>query len=225
MSTDNEKQLAAGASLRYLSDGDIVGLGTGSTASIAIQLLGDQVKAGLKVVGIPTSLRSKHLAESLGIPLTTFDQVQQIDVAIDGADEIDLMLRLIKGGGGALLREKVVASAARQFIVIADSTKQVPVLGSFPLPVEVIPFAQALVKRRIEALGAVVRLRKYAYGNPFTTDEGHYILDCEFGSIADPDSLALALNATPGVVEHGLFINMANVVLIGKGDEIIELRR
>src|SRR5207248_2116386 len=150
MPTDNEKQLAARASLAFVKDGDIVGLGTGSTASIAIELLGEKVKEGLRIVGIPTSQRSKQLAESLGIPLTTLDEVQEIDVDIDGADEIDLQLRLIKGGGGALLREKVVASVAKQFVVIADSTKQVAVLGGFPLPVEVIPFAQALIMRRIQ---------------------------------------------------------------------------
>jgi len=225
MPTDNEKQLAASASLAFVRDGDVVGLGTGSTASIAIELLGEKVKAGLKIVGIPTSQRSKQLAETLGIPLTTLDEVQQIDVDIDGADEIDLQLRLTKGGGGALLREKVVASAAKQFVVIADSSKQVPVLGSFPLPVGVIPFAQTLIIGRIQALGAVVNLRRYSYGNPFTTDEGHHILDCQFGAIADPESLARTLSEMPGVVEHGLFINMATVVLIGKGDEVVELRR
>ena len=225
MSTDREKRVAAEASLQFVEDGNIVGLGTGSTSSIAIELLGERVKAGLRIVGIATSQRSKQQAESLGIPLTTFDEVQQIDVAIDGADEIDLQLRLIKGGGGALLREKIVASAAQLFVVIADSTKQVPALGTFPLPVEVIPFAQKLVAKRIEALGATVSLRKYAYGNPFTTDEGHQILDCHFGRIADPESLALELNAMPGVVEHGLFIDMANIVLIGKAEEVIELRR
>jgi ribose 5-phosphate isomerase A len=225
MPTDYEKQLAAEASLSFVSDGDVVGLGTGSTSSIAIQLLAGKVKQGLRIVGIPTSQRSKQLAESLGIPLTTLDQVQQIDVAIDGADEIDLQLRLIKGGGGALLREKVVASAARQFVVIADSSKQVPVLGAFPLPVEVIPFAQELIARRLGGLGATVNLRRYAYGNPFTSDEGHHILDCYFGAIRDPEALARTLSDMPGIVEHGLFINMSNVVLIGKGDEVVELRR
>jgi len=225
MPTDHEKQLAAEASLSFVRDGDVVGLGTGSTSSIAIQLLADKVKQGLRIVGIPTSQRSKQMAEGLGIPLTTLDEVQQIDVAIDGADEIDLQLRLIKGGGGALLREKVVASAARQFVVIADSSKQVPVLGAFPLPVEVIPFAQELIARRLGGLGASVNLRRYAYGNPFTTDEGHHILDCHFGAIRDPEALARTLSDMPGIVEHGLFINMCHVVLIGKGDEVVELRR
>jgi len=225
MATDNEKRLAASASLAFVKDGDVVGLGTGSTSAIAIEMLAEKVKAGLRIVGIPTSQRSKQLAESLGIPLTTLDEVQEIDVDIDGADEVDLQLRLIKGGGGALLREKVVASAARQFVVIADSSKQVAVLGAFPLPVEVIPFAEAVITRRIQALGATVTLRRYGYGNPFTTDEGHHILDCHFGAIPDPESLARTLNEIPGVVEHGLFINMANIVIMGKGDEVVELRR
>ena len=225
MATDNEKRLAANASLAFVKDGDVVGLGTGSTSAIAIEMLAEKVKAGLRIVGIPTSQRSKQLAESLGIPLTTLDEVQEIDVDIDGADEVDLQLRLIKGGGGALLREKVVASAARQFVVIADSSKQVAVLGAFPLPVEVIPFAEAVITRRVQALGATASLRRYAYGNPFTTDEGHHILDCHFGAIPDPESLARTLNEIPGVVEHGLFINMANIVIMGKGDEVVELRR
>ncbi|HZQ71108.1 MAG TPA: ribose-5-phosphate isomerase RpiA [Terriglobales bacterium] len=225
MSTDYEKELAARASLAFVKDGDVVGLGTGSTASIAIQLLGERVREGLRILGIPTSQRSKQLAESVGISLTTLDEVQQIDVDIDGADEVDLQLRLIKGGGGALLREKVVASAAEQFVVVADSSKQVPVLGGFPLPVEVIPFAQALVIRGIQAMGATVNLRRYPYGNPFVTDEGHHILDCDFGAIHDPESLARTLNEMPGIVEHGLFIDMATIVLIGKGYEVVELRR
>ncbi|MBZ5720967.1 MAG: ribose-5-phosphate isomerase RpiA [Acidobacteriia bacterium] len=223
MPNDQEKEAAARASLRFVRDGDIVGLGSGSTAACAIRLLGDKVKAGLRIRGIATSVRSQELAASLGIPIITFDECQQLDVAIDGADEIDPQLCLIKGGGGALLREKVVASAARQFVVIADSSKQVSLLGKFPLPVEVIPFAQILVARRITALGAAVNLRKSPQGNPYTTDEGHHILDCTFGQIPDPAALARVLSDMPGVVEHGLFIGMANVVLIGKGDKVLEL--
>jgi ribose 5-phosphate isomerase A len=225
MANEQEKEAAARASLRFVRDGDIVGLGTGSTAAYAIQLLGERVKAGLKIRGIATSVRSQELAASLGIPLTTFDEYQQLDVAIDGADEIDSQLCLIKGGGGALLREKVVASAARQFVVIADSSKQVPVLGKFPLPVEVIPFAEALVAKNIAALGAAVSLRKSPDGKPYTTDEGHHILDCNFGKIPDPPAVARLLSDMPGVVEHGLFVGMATVALIGKGKEVAELRR
>src|SRR5438270_892484 len=189
MANDQEKKAAARASLRFVRDGDVVGLGTGSTAAYAIQFLGERVKAGLKIRGIATSIRSQELAAGLGIPLITFDECQEIDVAIDGADEIDPQLCLIKGGGGALLREKVVASVARQFVVIADSTKRVPVLGKFPLPVEVIPFAQAVVAKKIAALGAAVSLRKSSDGKPYLTDERHHILDCNFGRIPDPPGL------------------------------------
>lgn len=223
--TDEEKLAAARASVRFVHDGQIVGLGTGSTATAAIRLLGEQVQKGLKIVGIPTSQRSRELAESLGIPLATLDDYQQIDVTIDGADEFDPKLRLIKGGGGALLREKVVASASKLVVIVADSGKQVEVLGKFPLPVEVIPFAQALIAERVTALGASVTLRQYAYGNPFVTDEGHHILDCHFGQIPDPPSLACRLSKMPGIVEHGLFIDMADLVIVAKGSEIVELRR
>jgi ribose 5-phosphate isomerase A len=224
MANEAEKQAAARASLRFVHDGNIVGLGSGSTATYAIRLLGERVQAGLKILGIPTSVRTKELAAGLGIPLTTLDEQQQIDVTIDGADEIDPDLRLIKGGGGALLREKIVAAASRQLVIIADSTKQVPVLGKFPLPVEVIPFAQALVAGKIAALGASVKLRLDLLGKPYVTDEGHRLLDCHFGKIPDPPALARQLEAMPGVVEHGLFINMADVVLVGKGDQVLELR-
>jgi len=224
MAHDQEKEAAARASLRFVRDGDIVGLGTGSTAAYAVRLLGERVRAGLKIRGIPTSSQTRELATSLGIPLTTFDEVQEINVTIDGADEVDPQLCLTKGGGGALLREKIVASASRQLVIIADSSKQVPMLGKFPLPIEVIAFAQALVKKKIEALGASVKLRQ-SNGSPFVTDEGHHILDCSFGQIPDPPALARRLSDMPGVVEHGLFIDMASVVLIARGQEVTELRR
>lgn len=228
--SDREKAAAARASLGFVRDGNIVGLGTGSTAAYAVRFLGERVKAGLKIRGIPTSVHTRDLAASLGIPLTTLDEFQQtnfqgIDVDIDGADEFDPQLHLIKGGGGALLREKIIASASRQVVIIADSSKQVAVLGKFPLPVEVIPFAQPLVAKRITTLGATVKLRQDAKGNPFVTDEGHHILDCSFGQIADPPALARKLSDMPGVVEHGLFINLASVVLVAKGENVTELRR
>lgn len=225
MAHDQEKQAAARASLRFVRDGDVVGLGTGSTAAYAVRLLAERVHAGLKIRGIPTSQQTKELAKTTGIPLTTLDEVQCIDVTIDGADEFDPQLNLIKGGGGALLREKIIASASRLVVIIADSSKQVPVLGKFPLPVEVISFAQALVAREIEALGAKVKIRQTPEGQPFVTDEHHHILDCHFGQIPDPPALARKLEAMPGIVEHGLFIGMANVVLVAKGNEVQELRR
>jgi ribose 5-phosphate isomerase A len=225
MANDNEKELAGRASARFVRDGDIVGLGTGTTAVHAVHAIAERVKAGLKILGIPTSVRTKELAASLGIPLTTLDEYQEIDVTIDGADEIDPNLCLIKGGGGALLREKIIASASRKMVVVADSTKLVTVLGKFPLPVEVIGFAQALVAKEIQKMGAQVCLRKDGSGKPYITDEGHHILDCNFGQIPDPPALARKLSDTPGVVEHGLFIGLASVALVGKGSTVEEVQR
>lgn len=225
MAHDQEKQAAARASLRFVQDGQIVGLGSGSTAAYAVRFLAERVQAGLKIRAIPTSTQTKELARTAHIPLTTFDEVQQIDVTIDGADEFDPQLNLMKGGGGALLHEKIVASASRFVVIIADSSKQVPVLGKFPLPVEVVPFAQKLVLKKIEALGAQVNLRRLPDGNPFVSDEHNHILDCHFGQIPDPAALARNLEAMPGVIEHGLFIAMADIVLIAKGSEVQELRR
>lgn len=225
MANDLEKETAARASLRFIKDGQVVGLGTGSTAAYFIKLLGEQVKNGLRIRGIPTSDRSRELAMSLGIPLTTLEECQEIAVTVDGADEVDPQLRLIKGGGGAALREKVVASATKQMVVVADASKRVQRLGRFPLPVEVIKFAQALVWKRISALGAQVALRTNADGTPYLTDENNHILDCRFGEIRDPDGLARELSEMPGVVEHGLFIGMASVALFARGSQIEELKR
>mgnify|MGYP001156658464 CR=1 FL=1 len=225
MANDLEKEAAARASLQFIQDGHVVGLGTGSTAAYFIRLLSEEIKNGLRIRGIPTSVRSLELAQSLGIPLTTLDECQEIDVTVDGADEVDPQLRLIKGGGGAALREKIVASATKQLVIVADESKQVPVLGKFPLPVEVIRFAQVLVMKRIRELGADVQLRMNADGKPFVTDEHNHILDCRFGQIPDPDGLARKLSDMPGVVEHGLFIGMASVALFARGKEIFELKR
>ncbi len=225
MSNDHEKEAAARASLRFVQSGNIVGLGTGSTAAHAVRLLGDRVRDGLNIRGIPTSTGTRDLALASGIPLTTLDEFQQLDITIDGTDEFDPQLNLIKGGGGALLREKIIASASKQLVIIADSSKQVATLGKFPLPVEVIPFAEALVAKKIAALGARVQRRQSADGKPYITDEGHHILDCHFGQIIDPPPLARLLSDMPGIVEHGLFIGMASVVLIAKGDAVQEFRR
>jgi len=225
MANDQEKEAAARASLRYVEDGQVVGLGTGSTAAYFIRLLAEKVKDGLRIRGIPTSDRSRELALSLGIPLTTLDECQEIAVTVDGADEVDPQLRLIKGGGGALLREKIVASATRQLVIVADASKRVPVLGKFPLPVEVIKFAQALVAKKITALGAEARLRRTLDGTPYLTDENNHILDCHFGQIRDADNLARQLSDMAGVVEHGLFIGMASTVIFATGTEIVELHR
>jgi ribose 5-phosphate isomerase A len=223
MANEQEKEAAARASLRFIKDGQVVGIGTGSTAACFIKMLGERVKSGLRIRGIPTSEHSRKQAASLGISLTTLDECPEIDVTVDGADEIDPQLRLIKGGGGALLREKIVASASKQVVIVADSSKKVPVLGKFGLPVEVIKFAQAVVKKEIEALGARVSLR-HVNGQPFLTDENNYIFDCHFGEIVDPEKLARQLSDMPGIVEHGLFIGLASVALIAEGNELLELR-
>lgn len=222
---DDEKRLAAAASLQYLEDGQVVGLGTGSTATLVIRGIAERVRSGLRVRGIPTSRHTRDLAIELGIPLTSLDDVQAIDVTIDGADEIDPQLNLIKGAGGALLREKIIASASRRLVIVADSSKQVATLGRGPLPVEVIGFAQALVAKRIAELGATATLRRDRRGEVYVTDEGHHLLDCRFDRIADPAGLARALTEMPGVVEHGLFVGMASVALVAKGSAVTEVYR
>jgi len=225
MANDAEKQAAARASLKYVRDGQIVGLGSGSTATFAIRMLGERVREGMNIRGIPSSVASRDLAVDLGIPLITFEDAQQIDVTIDGADEFDPSLNLIKGGGGAMLREKIVASASRQLVIVTDSSKQVPVLGKFPVPVEVITFAEPLVAKRISDLGAKVVQRQNKSDAPYVTDEGHHILDCHFGKISDPPSLARTLSEMPGIVEHGLFVQMANIVVMAKAGAVEEFRR
>jgi ribose 5-phosphate isomerase A len=219
-----EKEAAGRAAAKLVRDGDIVGLGTGSTAYFAVVALGERVKAGLKIIGIPTSVRTADLARAVGIPLTTLDEHPEIDITIDGADEVDPKLNLIKGGGGALTREKVIATASKKMVVVADSSKIVPVLGKFPLPVEVIAFARTLVERKIVSLGGSPKLRAKPDGSPYLTDNGNEILDCSFGKIADPPALARELNGTPGVVEHGLFIGLAKLAIVGRGNSVEEIR-
>jgi len=224
MANETEKEAAGRAAAKLVCDGNVVGLGTGSTAYFAVIALGERVKAGLKIVGIPTSVQTADLARAVGIPLTTLDEHPEIDITIDGADEVDPKLNLIKGGGGALLREKVVASASRKMVVVADSAKVVPALGKFPLPVEVIAFARAVVDKKIVALGASPKLRTRADGSPYITDNGNQILDCSFGKISDVWALTLALSNIPGIVEHGLFVGLAKLALVGRGDSVEEMR-
>ena len=212
--TDTEKAAAARKSLEYVKDGMIVGLGSGSTATFAIQFLGEQVRQGLKIRGIPTSRASGELARSLNIPLTSFDEVDHTDVTIDGADEVAAGLALIKGGGGALLHEKIVASSSRKLVIVADEHKMVQTLGKFPLPVEVIPFAAAPVKAQLEKLGAHPVLRAGHDGKPYITDEGNYIFDCHYEKIPDPPAVAQSLKSLTGVVEHGLFLGLASVAIV-----------
>jgi ribose 5-phosphate isomerase A len=224
MAHENEKELTGRAAAQMVRDGDVVGLGTGSTAYFTVIALGERVKAGLKIIGIPTSVKTADLARSIGIPLTTLDEHPEIDITIDGADEIDPKLRMIKGGGGALLREKVVASASKKMVAVVDSAKTVPVLGKFPLPVEIIAFARVVVEKKMVALGGSPKLRTKADGSPYITDNGNEILDCSFGQIADPPALALILSNTPGIVEHGLFIGIASLALVARGGRVEEMR-
>jgi len=218
---NQEKRLAAERSLQYVHDGMCLGLGSGSTAAIMLELLGQRVRDGLRVRGVPTSITSRDLAQREGIPLIDFHQVSQLDLTIDGADEVDPKLNLIKGGGGALLREKIVASLSRHVVIIVDSHKQVPQLGAFPLPVEVIQFAWKPLAERLAGLGGKPVLRLGKDGLPYRTDEENYILDCAFGPIDDPVALAACLDAMPGVVDHGLFIGFHPTVIVGRGDDTI----
>jgi ribose 5-phosphate isomerase A len=222
-SPDPAKRLAAERALTLVEPGMTLGLGTGSTAAIFVELLGARVAAGLAVRGVPTSERTRAQAAALGIPLVGFDQVDTLDLAVDGADEVDPALRLIKGGGGALLHEKVVAAAARRFVVIVDEAKRVATLGAFPLPVEVLRFGWERVQRALVARGARAERRARADGAPFVTDSGNYIVDARFGAIADPEGLAAWLDATVGVVEHGLFIGMTERVIVGGAAGVVEL--
>ena len=223
MANENEKELAGRAAAKLVREGDVVGLGTGSTAYFTVLALGERVKTGLKIVGIPTSNATAELARAVGIPLATLDQYPALDIDIDGADEIDPQLNLIKGGGGAHLREKVIAAASKKMVVIADSSKVVPVLGKFPLPVEIVSFARAVVEKKIASLGASTKLRTRPDGSPYLTDNGNPVLDCSFGKIEDPPELARKLRDIPGVVEHGLFIGLASLALVGRGSSVEEI--
>ncbi len=224
MTQDEAKRMAARRALEFVEDGMSLGLGTGTTSAIFIQELGARVKQGLKVRGIATSAASQKLAESLGIEITNFTDCPELDLAIDGADEVGPGLALIKGGGGALLREKIVESAARRFIVVADSTKLVAILGRFPLPVEVIKMALPNVTRKLESLGLNPKLRHHPDGTLYLTDEDNVLLDCACGAIPDPEKTAAEVRAIVGVVEHGLFLKMASLALIAGEDGVREVQ-
>ena len=228
LSPDDAKRLAGAEALKLVRPGMRLGLGTGSTARHFVDLLGAEVAAGLEVICVPTSERTKAQAQRLQIPLATINDMPELDLTVDGADEFDSGLRLIKGGGGALLREKIVAAASRRMVVIADSSKYVTRLGKFPLPIEVTPFGLEATRRMIllaaQAMGSSgeITLRKTARGEIFVSDNGNYIVDCHLGALHDPDRLALRLSAIPGVVEHGLFIGLATAV-ISAGPESVEI--
>jgi ribose 5-phosphate isomerase A len=210
---------AARAALGYVESGMRLGIGTGTTAEEFVRLLAEKVADGLKVQGVPTSERTARLCVELGVPLKSLDELPELDLTIDGADEVDHSLRLIKGGGGALLREKIVAAASSRMIVIADETKLVETLGAFPLPIEVNPFGLASTRIKIEKAAAKLGLSgelhlRQSGGENFMTDGGHFILDASFGRIPEAEALSSELNSIPGVVEHGLFINMATLAII-----------
>ena len=208
----NQKKIVGEKAADFVEDGMVIGLGTGSTVYYTILKLGQLVKEGLSIKGIPTSTRTAELAKKLEIPLASFKEIEQIDLAIDGADEVDAHLNLIKGGGGALLREKIIAKAAQQFIVVAAPSKMVKTIGSFPLPVEVVPFGAQLTETHIKEMGGKPKLRQLN-GAPYLTDNGNYIFDCFFPNLSQPQELEISLNNIPGVVENGLFIGMADLVV------------
>ena len=225
------KRAAAARALDFVADGMKLGLGTGSTAELFLELLAERVRAGLRIVGTPTSQRTQDKARALGIPMDGLDLLGTLDLVVDGADEADANLDLIKGGGGALLREKIVAASAKRMVVIADETKLVQRLGAYPLPVEVVPFGHATTRARIcaaagtlgfENLSPVLRMKE---GKPFLSDNGNSIYDCPFGAIADAPALAAALSPIAGVVEHGLFVRMASALVIAGAGGVRTIER
>lgn len=220
---DGQKMLAARWAVDQVSDGMVVGIGSGSTATMAVRRLAERVQQGLRLTGVATSIATDNLARRLGIPMLLFDESSHLDMAIDGADEVDPQLNLIKGLGGALLREKLVELTTKELTIIVDEGKLVPVLGSrSPIPVEIVPFGWRRTQARVEALGckAVPRLHD---NELFQTDSAHYILDCRFGPLSDPATIGSGLKALPGVVEHGLFLGLATRVVVGRADGSVEV--
>jgi len=222
------KKKAAAHAVEFVQSGMVVGLGTGSTTGFALALIGEAIKAGrLKdIAGIPSSLQTERLANELSIPLTTFDKHTEIDLTIDGADEVDPQLNLIKGGGGALLREKVLAQVSHRNIIIVDEGKLSPQVGTrWPVPIEVIPFSWPVESRYLTSLGATVTLRKRRDGSPFTTDQDNFILDADFGPITHAEELANQTGQHAGIVENGLFLGLATDVLVAGKDGVRHLTR
>lgn len=221
----NAKKIAAEKAVEEIRDGMVVGLGTGSTAEFAVLKVGERVQQGLRIEALCTSLRTERLAKKMGIPLADPDTIDRIDLSIDGADQIDKHNHLIKGGGGSLLREKIVAFSSRKFLVVVDSSKLTTTFSGVPLPVEIVPFAFSLTFRRVAELGSKPVLRKQQE-DIFITDNGNFILDCDFGMIEDPSNVDRQLKAIPGVVETGLFLNgMVTDVFIGRVDGSVERRK
>jgi len=216
---DQKKKQAAEKAVEYIEDGMLIGLGSGSTVYWMMSRLAERIRDGLQVKGIPSSKRTENWAKEFGIPLTTFSEVQRLDLAIDGADEVDPNLNLIKGGGGSLLREKLVDDASSQLIIVVDESKLVSKLGNFPLPVEVVPFGWETTAKRIATLNVTPILRSNEDG-VFVSNNGNYILDCPFQQIEDPIALHQQLKGMLGVVETGLFLNMTDIVLVGQDDGV-----
>jgi ribose 5-phosphate isomerase A len=231
MDVEAQKRAAAARALDFVRPGMRLGLGTGSTAKHFVELLAERVRSGLDVIAVPTSEATRMLAQKLGVPLTTLDETPALDLTVDGADEIGPDLTLIKGGGGALLREKIVAAASAHMIAIADRSKLVDIIGRFPLPVEIAPFGATATRRAVEAATAAAGcpgpavLRKAANGHAFVTDGGHWLLDARLQQIADPPALAARLAAVPGVMEHGLFIGLARTAIVAGPDGVHLIER
>jgi ribose 5-phosphate isomerase A len=222
MNAIDPKKLAAEKATEFVKDGMTIGLGTGSTAYWAIQKIGERVKQGLKIRAVASSENSAQLAVELKIPLVPFEEINSINLTIDGADEVDADKNLIKGGGGALLREKIIASNSDRFVVVVDSSKSVPLLGQFPLPVEIVPFASNFTMQKIQRLGCSAKWRMKG-DKMYITDNGNLILDCSFGEIRDPSTLNIQLLLIPGVVETGLFVDMTPTVIIGHPDGQVKI--
>lgn len=231
MDADAQKRAAAARAIEFIQSGMRLGLGTGSTARHFVDLVGERVRAGFKVVGVPTSEATRAQAEACHIPLTTLDETPELDLTIDGADEVAADFSMIKGGGGALLREKIVAAASGAMLVIVDGSKCVDKLGAFALPIEVTPFGFGATLKAIEKAiagvqhGGPLKLRRGRDGHPFVTDGGHWIVDAALTRIDDPKALARALVAVPGVMEHGLFVDLASIVIIGGPDGVKTVER